>query len=263
MTTTGNTAKAIPAPSPAEEPTMDEIMASIRQIISDDEADANGPHPRDLYTHPTDHSNSNAAGEEISAEATEEMEAELAGELERLVVDEMQQLQTSDNPATTNVTSGAAGQELAAEDLALEDPAARMPVVDNVHERAEEVRQQLGLSTARGAELTLEQRLEHYRVRARVREVQETVAQKDAEREAALKADRARLQTAGGEGSGQQVSVKQVAAQLWNTHAGAMAVELKTQMQPLVKRWLDDNLPTLVERLVREEIEKVSRGRKA
>jgi len=29
---------------------------------------------------------------------------------------------------------------------------------------------------------------------------------------------------------------------------------------PMLQRWLDDNLPTLVERLVREEIERVSRG---
>lgn len=32
-------------------------------------------------------------------------------------------------------------------------------------------------------------------------------------------------------------------------------------MRPMLKSWLDDNLPTLVERLVREEIERVSRRR--
>lgn len=31
-------------------------------------------------------------------------------------------------------------------------------------------------------------------------------------------------------------------------------------MRPLLQEWLDDNLPTLVERLVREEIERVARG---
>jgi cell pole-organizing protein PopZ len=31
-------------------------------------------------------------------------------------------------------------------------------------------------------------------------------------------------------------------------------------MQPLLKQWLDDNLPTLVEKLVRAEIERVARG---
>ncbi len=36
---------------------------------------------------------------------------------------------------------------------------------------------------------------------------------------------------------------------------------VKEMLRPLLKTWLDDNLPTLVERLVRAEIERVSRGR--
>jgi hypothetical protein len=37
---------------------------------------------------------------------------------------------------------------------------------------------------------------------------------------------------------------------------------VKEMLQPLLKSWLDDNLPGLVERLVRAEIERVSRGRR-
>lgn len=33
-------------------------------------------------------------------------------------------------------------------------------------------------------------------------------------------------------------------------------------LQPMLKEWLDDNLPSLVERLVQEEIQRVSRGRR-
>lgn len=33
-------------------------------------------------------------------------------------------------------------------------------------------------------------------------------------------------------------------------------------LQPMLKSWLDDNLPSLVERLVKDEIERVSRGRR-
>jgi cell pole-organizing protein PopZ len=33
-------------------------------------------------------------------------------------------------------------------------------------------------------------------------------------------------------------------------------------LRPMVKTWLDDNLPAMVERLVREEIQRVARGRK-
>jgi len=33
-------------------------------------------------------------------------------------------------------------------------------------------------------------------------------------------------------------------------------------LRPMLKEWLDDNLPSLVERVVTEEIERVSRGRR-
>lgn len=36
---------------------------------------------------------------------------------------------------------------------------------------------------------------------------------------------------------------------------------VKEMLRPMLKSWLDDNLPSLVERIVRAEIERVSRGR--
>lgn len=36
---------------------------------------------------------------------------------------------------------------------------------------------------------------------------------------------------------------------------------VKEMLRPMLKSWLDDNLPSLVERIVRVEIERVSRGR--
>ncbi|HMF24740.1 MAG TPA: DUF2497 domain-containing protein [Pseudolabrys sp.] len=36
---------------------------------------------------------------------------------------------------------------------------------------------------------------------------------------------------------------------------------VKEMLRPLLKSWLDDNLPSMVERIVRAEIERVSRGR--
>jgi hypothetical protein len=35
----------------------------------------------------------------------------------------------------------------------------------------------------------------------------------------------------------------------------------REMLRPMLKVWLDDNLPTVVERLVRAEIERVARGR--
>ena len=43
---------------------------------------------------------------------------------------------------------------------------------------------------------------------------------------------------------------------------GRTLEDLVTEMlRPMLKTWLDDNLPGMVERLVRAEIERVSRGR--
>src|SRR3974390_379824 len=36
---------------------------------------------------------------------------------------------------------------------------------------------------------------------------------------------------------------------------------VKEMLRPMLKSWLDDNLPGMVERIVRAEIERVSRGR--
>jgi cell pole-organizing protein PopZ len=35
---------------------------------------------------------------------------------------------------------------------------------------------------------------------------------------------------------------------------------VKEMLRPMLKAWLDDNLPNMVERLVRAEIERVARG---
>lgn len=47
---------------------------------------------------------------------------------------------------------------------------------------------------------------------------------------------------------------------LSTTGNGSMDDMVRDMLRPMLKQWLDDNLPTLVERLVRAEIERVSRG---
>jgi uncharacterized protein len=37
---------------------------------------------------------------------------------------------------------------------------------------------------------------------------------------------------------------------------------VRDMLRPMVKEWLDDNLPAMVERLVRDEIQRIARGRK-
>jgi len=60
-------------------------------------------------------------------------------------------------------------------------------------------------------------------------------------------------------------SVNAAFGQLTHTILSANAKTLddlvKEMLRPMLKGWLDENLPSVVERLVRAEIERVSRGR--
>ncbi len=44
--------------------------------------------------------------------------------------------------------------------------------------------------------------------------------------------------------------------------SGVIEDSVKEMLRPMLKQWLDDNLPGIVERLVRQEIERVARGRR-
>lgn len=52
-----------------------------------------------------------------------------------------------------------------------------------------------------------------------------------------------------------------LATTLLSGHARTLEDLVKDMLRPMLKSWLDTNLPPLVERLVRDEIERVSRGR--
>ncbi|MGE6740233.1 DUF2497 domain-containing protein [Allorhizobium pseudoryzae] len=62
--------------------------------------------------------------------------------------------------------------------------------------------------------------------------------------------------------AGEQVarSFKQLADIFNGIERQSMEEMAREMLKPMLREWLDDNLPTLVERMVREEIERVARG---
>jgi cell pole-organizing protein PopZ len=52
-----------------------------------------------------------------------------------------------------------------------------------------------------------------------------------------------------------------LASTVLSNNARTLEDLVKEMLRPMLKAWLDDNLPSLVERIVRAEIERVSRGR--
>ncbi len=53
-----------------------------------------------------------------------------------------------------------------------------------------------------------------------------------------------------------------LAGTILSSQARTLEDLVKDMLRPMLRGWLDDNLPPLVERLVREEIERVARGRR-
>jgi cell pole-organizing protein PopZ len=51
-----------------------------------------------------------------------------------------------------------------------------------------------------------------------------------------------------------------LATTMFLQNTGMVEEAIRDMMRPMLKQWLDDNLPTMVERLVRAEIERVARG---
>lgn len=62
--------------------------------------------------------------------------------------------------------------------------------------------------------------------------------------------------------AGQQIarSFEELAAAIDGSQRRSLDEMAEEMLRPMLQEWLDDNLPTLVERLVREEIERVARG---
>jgi len=55
-------------------------------------------------------------------------------------------------------------------------------------------------------------------------------------------------------------SFEELAAAIDGAERRSLDEIAEDMLRPMLRDWLDDNLPTLVERLVREEIERVARG---
>jgi cell pole-organizing protein PopZ len=64
------------------------------------------------------------------------------------------------------------------------------------------------------------------------------------------------------EAAGEQIarSFDELAAAIDGGERRSLDEIAQDMLRPMLQDWLDDNLPTLVERLVREEIERVARG---
>ncbi|MEL6752214.1 MAG: DUF2497 domain-containing protein [Pseudomonadota bacterium] len=188
-----NTAKRIEPDLGSEEPSMDEILASIRQIIADDEKPkAVAEDDRSLFTHPTDVSNNNAGVDFPHAD-----------------------LPTAAPPEVS----------------AVEDAPLPMPPGNAVPLEAQ---------LAAGMSAVLAQAAAPVSPQVAEPEVVPSLP----------------VPTVDAEDVTEQVVQRWLA-----DNADAVEATVTQVAQPVIRAWMAENLPGMVERLIREEIEFVSRGK--
>lgn len=231
-------------PNAAHEPSMEEILASIRQIISED-----GDQPEDGGT------SAEADGAPAMAELGETGEAEAAA------------------PDTQHDLEPAGGSDEEDRPQAEEEPAptaAGSPDAPQPHRPEPNLRPQPGAST----EAHPAPGLQH--------EPSPLLAGAPQPAQQPAKSPAGQGRAAVGAGGGFAAMAgpddrRLLSAQSDESVSGAFSALAHTilaqnartledlvseMLRPMLKDWLDDNLPLLVERLVKEEIERVSRGRR-
>jgi cell pole-organizing protein PopZ len=243
-------------PEEARDPSMEEILASIRKIIAEDTGDAAPARPSHLAVvpDPTDEPDPESATAEATSAEEPAAETETAPEA---AVDE-----TAEPEGDAAEVDAAVAEEAATESLAAPD-ADEAPIADGAV--ADAWSQELDAAEPETTAEPAEEKTDAAQA-----------AEAEKKRAADLEAITAAMMAGAGEDEhrpgGRLLSPQadravhsafdQLASTILSDQARTLEDLVKDMMRPMLKHWLDDNLPVLVERLVREEIERVSRGRR-
>jgi len=199
-------------PAKSQEPSMEEILASIRRIIADDDATKSTSRAGEPAKPDTQPAPPSSAAPRSRAEAVSRAALEPSGFGNAAVAE-----QTSDILELT-------------ESMASAPPAPSPPVP--------QFRTIDGSSDVGFAE----------------------VGDKPAPRPAAGSDERGQL-ISGATSAAVDSAFNTLAQTVLVKNARTLEDLVREMLRPMLKAWLDDNLPSMVERLVRAEIERVSRGR--
>jgi cell pole-organizing protein PopZ len=218
----------------AQEPSMEEILASIRRIIADDESKTRPPEPSNLAPAAP------PPGPAPSASKAPEAAPEYApAQPPSLATDQETDAMTSHMDAAETQDSGEASDDRVADVLDMTEsmaaPASQPPVFRTIEDQPD---------VFFGEETEPAPRPQRLEEAPRSGRAPDEIPLMSSSTSAAVDAAFSKL------------------AQTVLTQNTRTLEDLATEMmRPMLKAWLDDNLPGLVERVVRAEIERVSRGR--
>jgi len=235
-------------PNPAPEPSMEEILASIRRIISDD----GGASPADKADDEAE-VDAQAEANDAVAEVTEEAGGDSADTDIFDLTDDM----VAEEPD--------AGEEEADEEEAGDDD---MDVVVAVKAEPSPVEEEAAAPADIFDSLPADL-VEPDEIEVEFGAAEKVVEQEPEPEPEPMAAEAGGGQKATGTGLLSPQSDAAVSAAFGRLASTILTHDARTledlvgdMLRPILKEWLDDNLPVLVERLVREEIERVSRGRR-
>jgi uncharacterized protein len=230
------------------EPSMEEILASIRRIIADEDAYASS------------HGSAKAKEAELKPEAECEANPEAKSLTSARPVEELWETSHSTPPSTARWREYES-LSVAEESKEVATKSSVLDFTDSVASPAAKSSAAESISELETAEPKTAAPRSHFDDR-------------ESETEFAQQGDRIPTPSFAGAALGRRdplLSEETTAAvdSAFNALAQTVLVQnartledlVREMLRPLLKSWLDDNLPSLVERLVRAEIERVSRGR--
>lgn len=239
-------------PAKATEPSMEEILASIRRIISDDDSKAAAAAPKPAPVPAAPPPRSEAPVRPVPAPAPKPAEppvrdrAAIQNDIEAVLAEPMKPAPAPAAPADADILD-------LTEDMAAEPPAPEpAPAASNFR--------------------TIDGQPDVFFAEAQPEPEPEPDPEPEAEPVYAMRAEAAtaphgfdnpydRSIMSQATSAAVDSAFNQLAQSVFTQNGRTIEDLVRDMLRPMLKTWLDDNLPGLVERLVRAEIERVSRGR--
>ncbi|WP_275782323.1 PopZ family protein [Pararhizobium gei] len=266
----------MPQPNTAREPSMDEILASIRKIIESNEPGIPGFPANDLGHAPQDTYHGDSVYDDAEIELTideDVLTAEFAADLHKAdAAPERVEAQpapvrpaASLSPPLSLADVAArvrAASERNATPLRDEETAAYRPAFVQPEAVQPEPMQQEPVQQADTATAALTTELPHANEAEQIAPAPGQNATYLAAESAQESSPEREVTALVSPAVGEQVarSFGDLALAIDSKPRRSFDEIAEDMLRPMLQEWLDDNLPTLVERLVREEIERVARG---
>jgi cell pole-organizing protein PopZ len=221
-------------PAKVEEPSMEEILASIRRIIADDEKPAAAP--KAATTDATVAKPPPAPAVSKPAAPAKQSDSNSQDDIDAMLA---------------NLDAATSGEEVRP-----------TPIPSHVHDPVEEVFELTDEMAVPSPVQAAFQKVEpqddlEFEETAPAPRPGPAAAERPAARNAAPAAQILSHSTV----SAVETAFNSLATTVLSNNARTLEDLVKEMLRPMLKSWLDDNLPGLVERIVKTEIERVSRGR--